>query len=127
MGLAAAVGSRKDGSLGAGSTMTQWLHTCIASVKRCGWVCRLGWARELGSSSSATSSNKRPPLSPQEGWIGDGRHVRHVLLQSTRWDRWCQQLELSREQALKLWSEKRQEGWQTTAPQWIPPQARAQQ
>jgi hypothetical protein len=65
----------------------------------------------------------------------------------SRWDRWSQQLEvtvgellpgqpvpllkrrleLSREEALKLWAEKRQQGWQTTAPQWIPPKARAQE
>ena len=36
-------------------------------------------------------------------------------------------LELSREEALKLWSEKRKEGWRSTAPQWIPPQTRAQE
>jgi hypothetical protein len=31
-------------------------------------------------------------------------------------------LELSREEALKLWAEKKQQGWQITAPQWHPPQ-----
>ena len=60
----------------------------------------------------------------------------------SRWDRWSQQLEvtvgellpnqpvtllkrrleLSREEALKLWSEKRKEGWQIAAPPWDPPQ-----
>ena len=65
----------------------------------------------------------------------------------TRWDRWCQQLEvtvgellpdqpvpllkrrleLSREEALKLWSEKRKEGWQPTKPQWRPPKATAKE
>ena len=35
-------------------------------------------------------------------------------------------LELSREQALKLWSEKRKLGWQSTTAQWRPPQAPAQ-
>jgi hypothetical protein len=90
-------------------------------------------------------TRNRPPLSPKEAWISDGRHVHHF--RPTRWDRWCQQLEItvgellpgqpvpllkkrleiSREEALKLWSEKRQEGWQTTEPQWIPPQARAQE
>ncbi len=30
-------------------------------------------------------------------------------------------LDISREQALKLWSEKAKEGWRTTAPQWQPP------
>ena len=84
-------------------------------------------------------NRQRPPLSPQEGWISNGRHVLHF--RPTRWDRWCQQLEvtvgellpdqpvpllkkrrleLSREEALKLWSEKRQEGWQACPPQWIP-------
>jgi hypothetical protein len=86
-----------------------------------------------------SSSSKRPPLSPQEGWISNGRHVLHF--RPTRWDRWCQQLEvtvgellpdqpvpllkkrleISREAALKLWSEKRKEGWQPTAPLWQPP------
>ena len=90
-----------------------------------------------------TRSKKRPPLSPQEGWISDGRHVLHF--RPTRWDRWSQRLEvtvgellpdqpvpllkkrleLSREQALKLWSEKRKLGWQSTTPQWQPPQAPA--
>jgi len=83
---------------------------------------------------------KRPPLSPKEAWISDGRQVLHF--RPTRWDRWCQQLEItvgellpdqpvpllkkrleiSREEALKLWAEKRKEGWQTTEPQWQPPQ-----
>ena len=90
------------------------------------------------------ADRKRPPLSPQEGWISDGRRVLHF--RPTRWDRWCQQLEvtvgellpdqpvpllkkrleLSREAALKLWSEKRKLGWQPTTPQWQPPQAPAQ-
>ncbi|MCX5969829.1 MAG: DUF1651 domain-containing protein [Cyanobacteria bacterium] len=35
-------------------------------------------------------------------------------------------LELSREEALKLWSEKRKQGWQPTTAQWRPPQAPAQ-
>ena len=39
----------------------------------------------------------------------------------SRWDRWCQQLELSQGEALKLWSEKRQQGWQTCPPQWALP------
>jgi len=86
-----------------------------------------------------SSSSKRPPLSPQEGWITDGRQVLHF--RPSRWDRWSKRLEvtvgellpdqpvpllkkrleISREAALKLWSEKRKEGWQTTAPQWQPP------
>jgi len=59
----------------------------------------------------------------------------------SRWDRWTQRLELtvgellsdqqvpllqrclelSREEALKLWSEKHQQGWQPTMAQWQPP------
>jgi hypothetical protein len=82
----------------------------------------------------------RPPLSPKEAWLSDGRQVLHF--RPSRWDRWSQQLEvtvgellpdqsvpllkrrleLSREEALKLWVEKRQQGWQITAPQWHPPQ-----
>jgi len=83
---------------------------------------------------------KRPPLSPEEAWLSDGRQVLHF--RPSRWNRWSQRLEitsgellpdqpvpllkrrleLSREEALKLWSEKRNQGWQITAPQWQPPQ-----
>jgi len=79
---------------------------------------------------------KRVPLSPQEGWISDGRQVLHF--RPTRWDRWCQQLkvtvgellpdqpvpllkhrrELTREAAIKLWTEKRKEGWISCSPKW---------
>ena len=82
------------------------------------------------------NNSKRPPLSPQEGWISDGRHV--LNFRPTRWDRWCQQLEvitgellpgepvpllkhrreLSREAAIKLWSDKRKAGWIACGPQW---------
>ena len=82
-----------------------------------------------------------PPLSPQEGWISDGRQVLHF--QPCRYDRWSQVLEvplgevmpsgvppllkhrkqLSREQAIKLWAEKRKAGWQVCTPQWTPPPA----
>ena len=75
----------------------------------------------------------------------DGRQV--LDFRPSRWDRWCQQLEvtfgellpdqpvpllkrrleLSREEALKLWSEKRTQGWQPTKPQWRPPQAPAKE
>jgi len=80
-------------------------------------------------------TRNRPPLSPKEAWLSNGRQVLHF--RPSRWDRWSQQLEvtvgellpdqpvpllkkrleLSREQALKLWTEKKQQGWQTTAPQ----------
>ena len=79
---------------------------------------------------------KRPPLSPQEGWLSDGRQVLHF--RPRRYDRWSQSLEvtfgevmpggeppllkqrreLTREQAIKLWAQKRQQGWQACAPQW---------
>ncbi len=85
---------------------------------------------------SGRASN-RPPLSPKESWLSDGRQVLHF-----RPSRWSQQLEvtvgellpnqpvpllkrrleLSREEALKLWAQKRQQGWQITAPLWDPPQ-----
>ena len=39
------------------------------------------------------SSSNRLPLSPQKGLISDDRHVLHF--RPTRWDRWCQQLEVT--------------------------------
>jgi hypothetical protein len=62
----------------------------------------------------------------------------------TLWDRWSQRLEvtvgellpdqpvpllkrrleLTREEALKLWAEKRQQGWRTCSPQWALPTER---
>jgi len=83
---------------------------------------------------------KRPPLSPREGWISDGRQVLHF--KPLRYERWSQALEvtlgelipgesapllkrrreLTREQAIKLWTQKRQAGWRACPPQWIPPQ-----
>ncbi|MEY4801478.1 MAG: hypothetical protein RLZZ274_209 [Cyanobacteriota bacterium] len=36
---------------------------------------------------------KRPPLSPQEGWISDGRQVLHF--RPSRWERWTQRLEIT--------------------------------
>ena len=88
---------------------------------------------------SGGASNRTPP-SPKEAWISDGRQVLHF--RPGRWDRWSQRLEvtvgellpdqpfpllkrrlqLSREDALKLWAEKKQQGWQLTTAQWQPPQ-----
>ena len=85
-------------------------------------------------------ARNRPPLSPKEAWLSDGRQVLHF--RPSRWDRWSQQLEvtvgellpdqpvpllkrrleLNREEAIKLWAEKKQQGWQITAPLWDPPQ-----
>jgi hypothetical protein len=84
----------------------------------------------------STGTRKRPPLSPREAWLSDGRQVLHF--RPTLWDRWSQRLEitsgellhdqtvpllkrrweLSREEALRFWSEKRREGWQVCEPQW---------
>ena len=69
-------------------------------------------------------TGKRSPLSPQEGWLNDGRQVLHF--KPLRYDRWSQALEvtlgeLTREQAIKLWAQKRRAGWQVCAPQWSPP------
>ena len=53
---------------------------------------------------------KRPPLSPQDGWVSDGRQVLHF--QPLRYNRWSQALgELTREQAIRLWTQMRQQGW----------------
>jgi len=88
---------------------------------------------------NVTNSSGRPPLSPQEGWLSDGRQVLHF--NPVRYDRWSQSLEvtlgelipgepapllkrrreLTREQAIKLWAQKRQQGWRACSPQWIPP------
>ena len=35
----------------------------------------------------------RPPLTPQEGWLSDGRQVLHF--QPCRYDRWSQVLEVT--------------------------------
>ncbi len=82
------------------------------------------------------ATSKRPPLSPKEGWLSDGRQVLHF--KPVHWDRWAQRLELitgellpdqlvpllkhrkelTREQAITLWRQKRQEGWRPCEPQW---------
>jgi hypothetical protein len=86
------------------------------------------------------NDRKNPPLSPKEGWISDGRQVLHF--KPLRYNRWGQALEvtlgelmpsgeppllkrrreLAREQAIKLWTQKRQQGWRACGPQSIPPQ-----
>ncbi len=94
----------------------------------------------LGAGSGVTQgARKRPPLSPREAWISDGRQVLHF--RPTLWDRWSQRVEitsgellpdqpvpllkrrweLSRVDALGLWAEKRQKGWQPITAQWVPP------
>jgi hypothetical protein len=84
----------------------------------------------------------RVPLSPKEAWLSDGRQVLHF--RPTVWDRWNQRLEitsgellsdqpvpllkrrmeLNREEALRLWAEKKAEGWQACPPKWQPPNDR---
>jgi hypothetical protein len=79
---------------------------------------------------------RRPPLSPREGWISDGRQVLHF--KPLRYNRWSQALEVTvgemmpagqapllksrkeftREEAIKLWTQKRQAGWKVCPPQW---------
>ncbi len=78
----------------------------------------------------------RVPLTPQEGWLSDDRQV--LRFRPTRWDRHIQRLEItsgellpgepvpllknrreiSQDEALKLWTARRQEGWRPTQPQW---------
>ena len=38
-------------------------------------------------------TRNRPPLSPKEAWLSDGRQVLHF--RPSRWDRWSQQLEVT--------------------------------
>ncbi len=78
----------------------------------------------------------RVPLTPKEGWLSDGRQV--LRFRPTRWDRHIQRLEItcgelltgeqvplfknrreiSRDEALKLWGDKRKAGWVHCKPQW---------
>jgi hypothetical protein len=78
----------------------------------------------------------RVPLTPKEGWLSDGRQVLHF--RPTRWERTYQRLEItsgellpgepvpllknrreiSRDEALKLWDDKRKAGWKPCSPQW---------
>ncbi len=75
-------------------------------------------------------NGNRPPLTPREAWISDGRPVLHFSPLCD--DRWNQRLEvtsgdvmpggappllkkrreLTREQSIELWAQKRQLGWQ---------------
>ena len=90
---------------------------------------------------------KRPPLSPREGWLSEGRQALHF--RPRRYDRSSQSLEVTfgevmagseppllsaqpssqrrrrqeftREQAIKLWAQKRQRGWHVCPPEWNSP------
>ncbi|AFY27350.1 DUF1651 domain-containing protein [Cyanobium gracile] len=83
-----------------------------------------------------SARSPRVPLSPQEGWLSDGRQV--LRFRPTRWERLVQLLEitsgellpdqeipllksrreLTRVEALKLWGEKPKAGWVPCRPQW---------
>ena len=85
-----------------------------------------GLSARRGMSAGARN---RPPLFPCEAWISEGRQVLHV--RARRHNRWSQNLgvtfgdvvpgdeppllrkrrELTWEQPIKLWAEKRQQGW----------------
>ena len=105
-------------------------------AKRAG---RRRWPEQL---SMNVGDKNRPPLSPREGWISDGRQVLHF--QPCRYGRWSQALEVTfgevmpggeppllkhrrelvRNEAIKLWAQKRGVGWQVCAPQLTPPPRR---
>ena len=102
------------------------------------WCVRRAGRRRWPEQPIHVGDRQRPPLSPLEGWLSDGRQVLHF--QPRRYDRWSQSLEvtfgelmpggeppllkhrseLMREEAIKLWGQKRQEGWRACPPQWIP-------
>jgi len=84
----------------------------------------------------AAKGSKRPPFSPEQGWLSKSRHVLHAP--PTHCDRWSQRSEmtsgellpgqpvpllksrkqLTREEAITLWRQKRREGWKPCGPQW---------
>jgi hypothetical protein len=85
-----------------------------------------------------SARNQCPPLSPQDGWLCNGRQVLHF--QPLRYSRFSQALELTsgelipdqppllkcrkeitREEAIQLWRQKRKERWLVCPPQWRPP------
>jgi hypothetical protein len=92
---------------------------------------------------NVTNRPGRPPLSPQERWLSDGRQVLHF--RPLNYSRWSQALEvtvgelmpdgqppllkrrkeLTREAAIKLWSQRRQDGWTPCPPQWQAPALRS--
>jgi hypothetical protein len=85
-----------------------------------------------------SATNQRRPLSPQDGWLSNGRKVLHF--RPVRYARYSQVLELSsgelipgqapllkrrkeitREKAIQLWRQKRKERWQHCERRWSPP------
>ncbi len=88
---------------------------------------------------NVTERSGRPPLTPKEGWLSDGRLV--LNFRPLHYSRSSQSLEvtlgelmpageqpllkrrkeLTREQAIKLWAQKRKAGWLVCEAQWRPP------
>jgi hypothetical protein len=90
--------------------------------------------------TNIVSGNCPPPPPTPEGWLSDGRQVLHF--RPVRYERFSQALELTsgelipgqapllkcrkeitREEAIKLWAQKRKAGWQVCPPQLTPPPA----
>jgi hypothetical protein len=86
-----------------------------------------------------SSGNSYPAFSLREGWISDGRQVLHFRpVHDARWNQALEitvgelipgepvpllkrRMELRREDAIRLWRQKRQQGWRPCPPQWRPP------
>lgn len=86
--------------------------------------------------SILSQPSPRVPVTPKEGWLIHDSQV--LRFRPTRWERLVQLLEIttgelipgqeipllksrrevSRAEVLKLWGEKRKEGWALSSPQW---------
>ncbi len=84
----------------------------------------------------SSKPSQRVPLTPREGWLSDGRQV--LRFRPARWERDYHRLEItfgellpdqevpllktrremSRDEAIKLWSAKRRQGWVSCSPKW---------
>ena len=72
---------------------------------------------------------QRPPLSPREAWLSNGRQVLHF--RPTKYDCRNQALEVTFGEAVMPGVEppllkKRPQGWKVCPPQWRPPEPFAQ-
>ena len=103
------------------------------------WPANGAGRRRWAEAVHVSRQQPRIPATPAEGWLSDGRQVLHF--RPVIWERWHQELEvtsgewlagqvapllkrrerLSREQAIRLWRQKRQAGWKSCAQQWPPP------
>ena len=103
------------------------------------WPASGAGRRRWAEAVHVSRQQSRIPATPAEGWLSDGRQVLHF--RPVIWERWHQELEvtrgewlpdqaapllkrrerLSREQAIRLWRQKRQAGWKSCAQQWPPP------